>query len=86
MSDVAPSVVLDSVALARRYDWTPQYVRLLRMRRQGPAFFKPTGRRNSKVFYKLEDVLAWEAANRFSSTAAFPESMKSNVVTGSVAP
>jgi hypothetical protein len=51
---------LNQIELARRWKISPRTLERWRWVRQGPAYIKVGGR----VVYLLDDVLAFEAANR----------------------
>ncbi|RBP64150.1 hypothetical protein DFO66_10722 [Brevibacterium sanguinis] len=56
MTTTTTSEVFTPEELAKRYDTTPPALAALRHKGKGPRFFK-LGRR---VYYRLEDVLAYE--------------------------
>ena len=67
---------LDDLMSARdldvRWERKAQTGRLARTRGTDPAYLKLGGR----VFYRVEDVLAYEAARRFTSTTAASEAQR----------
>lgn len=59
-------VMLTPSQLADRLGMAEQTLRKWRLSGTGPAYIKLGDTRNAKVRYKLEDVVAWEQANRIT--------------------
>lgn len=65
----SPASLLSTAEVARMLGLLPQSVRRWRMTGYGPAYFRLGGPRG-RVVYRNDDVEAWLAARRFTSTSA----------------
>lgn len=54
---------LTTAELAQRWKANTNTLRHWHMNKIGPPFFKPAGE-NSRVLYRLDDILAWENAHK----------------------
>ncbi|AJE33703.1 hypothetical protein B842_09270 [Corynebacterium humireducens NBRC 106098 = DSM 45392] len=63
------SIILNPGCLGERWDKTPQALAQMRYRGDGPKYFK-VGR---SVFYRLEDVEAWEESQLRTRTDDVPQ-------------
>ncbi len=57
--------VITNRELAARYGWRPQTERANRIKGQTPPFLKV----GNRILYRVADVLEWESARHFTSTA-----------------
>lgn len=67
-ASAATPVRLTAPELAARLRWTPQYVRLRRLKGLNPRFIKAGSGKNGRVLYALEDAEAFERERTFGST------------------
>lgn len=64
------SVYITTEQLAFRWVMDSRSLANMRLRGDGPPYTKPGGRKNSRVRYLLEDVIAYERANRKGAARA----------------
>lgn len=57
-----PQGFMDSIQLAQRWNKSPFTIRSARIRKVGPPYIKTP---SNKVFYKLQDIIAYEKEKGF---------------------